>query len=194
MTIRQVLLASGGVGSPAPMSSISFKGRDSAEDTTITIPSHASGDLIVIAARGTDSVPSGWTKIKSGSYQFGASKIVAGYKVAAGGSEVSGTWTGANELHVGVYDGAASVGASAVQTSGNTVSWPALTLTATDGSSWVTAFGYDASTAPSGMTKRATGTRITLNDTAAGTSSWTATTTFSSASSTAVIIFELVAE
>lgn len=191
MTIRQLLI--GGATSVTPSSGISFKGRDSASDTTITIPSHAAGDLIVIAARGTASVPVGWTEIIDGSYQWGTN-IVAGYKVATGGSEVSGTWTGANELHVGVYDGAASVGAAAQATSGNNTSWPALSLTATDGSSWVAAFGFDNTTPPSGMTKRGTGTRITLNDTAAGTSSWTAKTTFSSASSTAVIIFELVSE
>lgn len=190
MTIRQLLI---GGSSAAPASGISFKGRDSAEATTITIPSHATGDLIVIAAQGTASVPAGWTEIIDGSYQWGTN-IVAGYKVATGGSEVSGTWTGATELHVGVYDGAASIGASAFAASGNNTSWPALTLTVTNGSSWVTAFGYQNTTPPSGMTKRGTGSRITLNDTAAGTSSWTAKTTFSSASSTAVIIFELVSE
>ena len=192
MTIRQLLLASADSGA-APASAISYKGRDSAYATTITIPTHATGDLIVIAARGTASVPSGWTEIRDSSYQWGTA-IVVGYKLAASDSEISGTWTGAGELHVGVYDGVSSIGASAEWAGTNITTWPALTLTQTDGSSLVIGVGFDSTTAPSGMTKRGTGSRITLCDTAAGTSSWTAKTTFTPASYSAAFTFELVSE
>ena len=84
---------------------ISRVGSGSAQATTITIPSHQAGDLIIIAANRNNTtpptVPSGWvTQISSGASNVGNS---IGWKLAKTNAETSGTWTNASALHVAVY-------------------------------------------------------------------------------------------
>lgn len=86
---------------------ISRVGSGSAQATTISIPTHAIGDLIIISAgrnnTTTPTIPSGWVSQASASVS-GLSHIV-GWKIAKTTSETSGTWTNAAVLHVAVYRG-----------------------------------------------------------------------------------------
>ena len=162
---------------------ISFVSADSAQATSITIPTHQKGDLILMMATGGSSVtvPAGWTEILSGT----ATTNKVGYKIAASSGETSGTWSGATGLSVGVYRGASGVGnASAVTESGVTrIRYAALTLSVTNGSSWVVGVGGITQSGtyyalpPSGMVNRTYSPNnatkeATLNDTNGGAASW----------------------
>lgn len=173
--------------------SISFVGAATGT-TSATLPAHAAGDVLLAFAHRdgnttAPSLPAGWTDLGSSGANVNSSRI--GYKVAASSGETSGTWTNATGLVVLVYRGCAAgdpIG-DVVGTGSSSliISYPALTMQVTDGSSWVvgvaghrsndtTGFG----TAPSGMTNRsyvqdATAT-IIGNDTAGGVSSWSAQT------------------
>ena len=73
---------------------------------TITIGTHASGDLILIfayndGANTAPSLPSGWLNINNGTGSTSGTRI--GYKVAQSSSETSGTWTNADGLIAIVY-------------------------------------------------------------------------------------------
>jgi hypothetical protein len=85
--------------------SISRVGSGSAQATTIAIPTHAIGDLIVIAANRNNTtaptVPSGWV-IANNTGVSGTSTALA-WKIAKTSSETSGTWTNASAMHVAVY-------------------------------------------------------------------------------------------
>lgn len=85
---------------------ISRVGSGSAQATsTIAIPTHQVGDLIIISANRNNTtpatIPSGWiTQISSGG--SGVSNVT-GWKLAETTTETSGTWTNASALHVAVY-------------------------------------------------------------------------------------------
>lgn len=73
---------------------------------TVTIGTHASGDLIVVfayndGATTAPSLPSGWLNINNGTGATSGTRI--GYKVAQSSSETSGTWTNADGLIAIVY-------------------------------------------------------------------------------------------
>ena len=83
---------------------VSFVGAASAEATSLSLPAHQAGDLIVILAGRTGSttlptVPSGWF------YLFGLTRSgtpavcqFVAWKIAASSAETSGTWTDATML------------------------------------------------------------------------------------------------
>lgn len=165
---------------------IEFIGANSAAATTVSIPTHAAGDLIIILANRSTSatpptLPIGWTNIQSGSVDSESLRV--GYKIAASSSETSGTWTNATSLGVVVYRNAA-VGASAttLNTTGTTVNWPALTLQDGSGKSWVAGFAFiqnanSDNTIPSGYTKRIRAhTNTVIWDTNSGVSSFVGAT------------------
>ncbi len=89
---------------------ISRVGSGSTQATTITIPSHQPGDMIVISANRNSStlptVPAGWVAY---SVSSGIAATVVGWKIATSSSETSGTWTNASSLHVAVYRGNAGI-------------------------------------------------------------------------------------
>jgi hypothetical protein len=165
-----------------------FKSSATAEATTIaTMPTHASGDVLYMFAfrDGTavaPTVPAGWTQI--GSAAANSCAAILAYKIAASSSETSGTWTNASELVCQVYSGAYGKDFTfAFQTgSSATVTYPALPLINTSGSSLVAAFGGHRSingsmgTAPTGMTQRANREGATADaagfDTNGGVTSW----------------------
>lgn len=137
----------------------------SAGGSTITLPTHQAGDLILIHAfrdgnTAPPSLPSGWTNITSGGASTCSNR--AGYKIAASSSETSGTWTSSTTLIAEVWrnvNPTSPIGVSASGgTTGTTITYPNLTLTKTDGSTAVSAFGGHRSanvaieTVPSDMT------------------------------------------
>jgi surface protein len=100
--------------------------------TSATLPAHQAGDLILGFAFRDGSTtsptrPSGWTTIDTAS---GTSCSAAlGYKVAASGSETTGTWTNANTVIFLVYRGAETNGQTVIFADstgvGTTVTYPA---------------------------------------------------------------------
>lgn len=169
-------------------------GTATASATTVTVPAHQAGDLILIFAMhggsGTlPTVPTGYTLVlaKANGTVLGTR---SGYKIATSSSDTSGTWTNATEICCHVYRPAAgnvlAIGASAFNSSTtNTVNYPALTLLRTDGTSWVAGFAAcgntseTISTPPSGMTNESSITGASYaaagHDTEGGVSSWSST-------------------
>jgi uncharacterized repeat protein (TIGR02543 family) len=170
-----------------------FVGANSATGTTVAIPAHQAGDLIVIfayndASDDAPNMPSGWTEIGTGSGSAGNSSSL-GYRVATSSGTTSGSWTSANAtiLSVSVFRGqniVSPIGANAHNFNDNssTVTYPGLSLSVTDGTSWVLGFaGHDATTSnlqipPSGMVNKTNvvggGGESATHDTNGGISSW----------------------
>lgn len=158
--------------------------------SSASLPAHQAGDLLLAFAYrdGNNNAPalaSGWTDIASANGANTNSSRLA-YKFAASDSEDSGTWNNADELVILVYRGVASIGANNYNTGNSTtVNYPALTLNASSGSSWVVGFAGHRSTntsletAPSGMTNRANVQDATAeasgHDTNGGVTGWSST-------------------
>jgi hypothetical protein len=160
--------------------------------TSATLPAHQAGDVIIAFAFRDGSttqptLPSGWTSIgtRSGTSCCGR----AAWKRCASSSETSGTWTNASSVLFIIFRGALAsgtpVGGNASQ-AGTTasVTYPAATMTAADGTSWVIGLAGHRSvdtsleTAPTGMTNVIDYLDSTCeaagHDTEAGVSSWSA--------------------
>lgn len=88
---------------------VSYIGATSAESTSVTLPSHQAGDLIVMWALRYGSllgptVPAGWHYRYLSQRAGGTSLSIAiSAKVAASSAETSGTWTNATHLLAAVY-------------------------------------------------------------------------------------------
>jgi hypothetical protein len=122
---------------------ITVQGSGSSAATTVTIPTHAVGDMIVIMARGTvaptvpgagGTVPT-WTTIGTAGANNSIGWTVA-RAIATATNHTSGTWTNAAQMHVLVLragTGSISLGdapAAAGANNTQTIVYPALTLTA----------------------------------------------------------------
>jgi hypothetical protein len=88
--------------------SISFIGSASAEATSITLPAHQAGDLIILAvgkaASASWSVPAGWTQVMNRTNATAPARgLRVSYKIAASASETSGTWSDAELIAAAVY-------------------------------------------------------------------------------------------
>lgn len=178
---------------------VSYVGARGAAATTVTIPAHQIGDLILIFAYrdGSNTVPTvptaggtvpTWIQIGSSGGNTNSSRFH--YATATATTTTSGTWTNATELICLVYRNAtrgASAGGSGAATT--TVNYPALTLQRTDNSSWVVGVaGHRTATnvdlAPTGMTNRAfAGTEAAGHDSNGTRTSWTSTNVTVNASS-----------
>jgi hypothetical protein len=82
---------------------ISFVGAASAEATSLTLPTHAKNDLLVMfffrAANAGVTVPTGWAVMEQRTATTGGSRCIGvAYKIATSSSETSGTWTNASML------------------------------------------------------------------------------------------------
>lgn len=174
---------------------ITYIGAASAAATSVALPTHQKGDLIMIMAFRDDSITlptvpaAGWMVLGTAAEANATSAILA-YKVASNSSEVSGTWVGATEVVVEVYRGHAGIGIWLGNTgNSNQINYPALSLSVTDGSSWVAALGghktaTNVEQAPSGMINRTfAGSESAGHDTNGGVSSWTSTNVSVNASS-----------
>lgn len=178
---------------------ISRVGTNSASGTSVTIPAHQAGDLIILVAyrRGSSTPPSlaaGSTNIISGNGS--ASSLRVGYKVAAGASETSGTWTSATSMAVHVYRGASGIGDAQISGGATTqVTYPALTFVGTN--PWVMGVGLVRDTAaslaaPTGMTNQvvfndSTISRNATHDTNGTVASWSIQTVATGVASTTVV-------
>jgi hypothetical protein len=120
----------------APVSNAAAAGN------TVTMSAHSTGNLIVASvwksgATTPPTIPGGWTAAVT---TTGATSWMGVYsKIAASGSETTGTWTGATAVEVNVYSGASGIGGvSAGSTNtGTTITYPAVTLQKTNSTSWV---------------------------------------------------------
>lgn len=143
-----------------------FIGTNAVVSTTISIPAHVSGDAIIIVAYRASAtpatVPSGWTTLcQSGTANL---SVIVGAQIATSSGTTSGTWTNAARLQVFVWRGPTGFGSANTAnsaSSGTTITYPAITLDATDGTSALALFGGTRSitstieTAPaSGFTRR----------------------------------------
>lgn len=180
----------------------------SAAATTVTPPTHAVGDYIVIvalrSATTAPTLPAGYTQIVTGTGNSNSYRV--GYKVATSTTDASGTWTNASLLLCMVYRGASGIGASSAAThaAATTTAIPTITVANQNSKSWVVAFAGHAATSTQGTplagatTSRVAQTAGTYNggmfDTNAGVNSFSATT---SANTTSVVncggTFELIA-
>lgn len=179
-------------------------GYASAAATSVAIPTHQIGDLILVFAYrdGSTTVPSkpsasgtvpAWSDIESGAGANTNSCRLA-YFVATATNTTTGTWTSATGIAVAVLRGQAASGFIGAHTqsggSSNSMSYGTLSsMTQTDGSSWVLGFGGHRSAtnmgtnAPSGMTVRTSVSSEVAAFDLRGTSSWSAQTASVNASS-----------
>ncbi len=117
-------------------------GSNSAEASSITIPAHQVGDLILIWAWRENTtnatIAAGYTNITNTTDGTTCS-ISMGWKIATSNAETSGTWTNATSMMVIVYRGARSVSANfSTATTGATQTWNAVTLKGNK--SWLAGF------------------------------------------------------
>jgi hypothetical protein len=162
--------------------------------TSATLPLHQTGDLILAYAYRDGSttaptLPSGWTSIASANGANTNSALLA-YKVAASGSETATGFTNATALIVQIYrnvDQSSPIGGNNFDTgSSTTISYPEVTMSVTNGTSWVVGFSGHRSTnvaiqnSPAGMSNRIAYADATNEaasfDTAMGVTSWSAQT------------------
>jgi len=129
---------------------IQYIGLTSANATSVSLPSHQTGDLILIMAQDYEvnndsagglipALPAGYTSIRDGTSDADEDwSWRVGYKFATNNSETSGTWTNAEKVVAAVYRNVVSIGTN-TQTIVNTddPTWPAMTLQKTDNTSWV---------------------------------------------------------
>lgn len=190
----QMMMPGGAAAATAPP--IQFVGSGASTGaTTITIPTHQTGDIIVIAAfrEEAETIPSlgsGFTSLGTTSTAGLTMSSRVGYKVAASASETSGTWTNANALAVAVYRDVRTTGS--IWTNDTTDSADAMPYgtggnpyTLDNALSWVVAFGCvqesgitAADLVPTSLTLRSsanTNRTIVAMDTtdAYGSTSWT---------------------
>jgi hypothetical protein len=193
---------------------ISFVGATQATGTSVTLPDHEAGDIIIIAAQRDSSItpptiPGTYAPIASESDDglVADVAVAVGYLLASSDSEVSGTWTNASRLAVSIYRPSAG---SAIEIGdvvaapgvGSSMTIPALTLQDAGGTSWVVAIaaysaGDDDIDTFTGLTNRVQAppfpTRMSIFDTNAGVSSWSAVndTGYSSSNGSVGVAIEL---
>lgn len=177
---------------------ISYVGAASAAATSLTLPTHQAGDLLLLFAYRSGStspptIPSGWTAISQGGNNNNSA--VLAYRLAAGAGTASGTWTNATHISSTAYrssTGTLEVGAEGADGgSSDTLTYSGLTLQDPDNSSWVAAFSAhrqatNVETVPTGMTNRtstATSGESAAHDTNGTVTTWTAQTVVVSPSS-----------
>lgn len=185
----------------------------SSTSTSCTLSGTATNDLKIVWAYRTNSAtpPSlagGWTNISSGVAIGGTSYRVACIKSTGAADTSTGTWTSASGVVSASYSGTAvgtsancnttGLGAtSAISAAANTtISFPALTLSKTDGTSWVGGFegtfDNNNNCTPAGFTKYTSFTKAAGFDTAGGVSSWSAHTCTITSGTWAAIDFEIL--
>ena len=166
---------------------VSYVGSSSNESSSLTLPTHQAGDLIIVCALRTSSssnavVPSGWTLIGVNA-GLNSDNLTIAYRIATSAATVSGTWTNAEFMVAVVYRDSVNYLAAAYRNgsrsivSGTTTptfpsksAWDGNTVPASESirmvqaSSWVigivssTSNSVSLSPVPSGMTNRVAAT------------------------------------
>ena len=109
----------------------SYVNSATSTSTTVTVPTHQIGDVIIIFASSLTTtpptLPSGWTNLQT---KVGAStSLRVGYKYATSTSDGSGTWTGASALNCVIYRNLKIFNDSSDNTgSSTTINYPAKTF------------------------------------------------------------------
>lgn len=168
--------------------SISFVGAQGNAGTTVTIPAHEAGDLILLLAFRDGSTAPITTPAAGGTVPSWVSIAFVGlnfysynfrYAIATASNTTSGTWTSATEVLCLIYRGTKAIGSSGSANGiNNVITYPARTLNRANGTSWVVGVAghrnaSNVEQAPTGMTNRvATGTEIAGHDTNGPVSSW----------------------
>lgn len=194
---------------------LSYIGQNPGLTTSATLPAFNVGDVAIVhvfrdGSSTAPTTPGGWTVHKTQASSVVA-VLVAASRVLQAGDTTTGTWTNATSCVVMVYRGAkvagGPIGGSAASAAGPsaTITYPAVTMTVTDGTSWVIGGAGDAvpaattETAPTGMTNRASSTDAVDDcaghDTNGGVASWSSQNASVGTSGTWVAITtELMAE
>lgn len=184
---------------------ISYIGVAAAIASSVVLPSHQIGDLIIISAlrsnSGTDpTLPAGYSSFFTSSTGAG---YRIGYKFATTASETSGTWTGATSIIAMVYRGVASLNlVSSNYTSSTTiVNYETGTLDNTDNTSWLVAYAYASNlgavnNSPTGLSpiysQVETAYRHASKDSGGTVTSWGGgTTSVTPSQETATVVIEL---
>jgi hypothetical protein len=134
--------------------------------TSVTLPAHQAGDLILVTVRGSSAVapPAAggtvptWLQIQAGTANTLC--LHSAWFIATAADHTSGTWTNALHMIAAVFRGdrALSIGASATKNGAavQVIIYPALVLQVADGTSYGVRCGargigdFDIATAPSG--------------------------------------------
>lgn len=199
-------------GSPPP-SGITLVGTATGT-TTVTVPAHLPGDLILCFAyrntTGTPTLPVGFSSPATANETGTTSSGRVGFKTATSTSDTSGTWTNATAMVCHVYRPPSGytlqLGTIAWNKSTTaTVNYPAITLAdPTSGNSWCVGFAGTSNTsqtiatAPAGMTNEshetASATQAAGHDTEGGVTSWASTnvTTTGTAGDSISCVVEIV--
>jgi hypothetical protein len=181
---------------------VSFVGAASAESTSLTLPTHQAGDLLIMFAWNGGSltvptVPSGWDIVRRFSRSGGANRAgVVAFRSATAAGTASGTWTSSALLGCVVYRDDTThitIGSDALTQDINSTAFAYAGFAASDGigtvaklrksASWVIGIGGANSntqaleTPPDQMTNRlsragASANEIAIHDTAAAVSSY----------------------
>jgi hypothetical protein len=184
---------------------IAFQAANSAQATSVAIPTHQAGDLLLILTGNNSgfppTIPSGWNATICSNDQVSPSKtLFVGWKIATSASETSGTWTGSHLIMAAVYRDSTNyhaLGGSNRANTRNTTSVVYINISANSavntptklqnaaavvfGAIYISENTGVGSAAPSGMTNRAvyagasTG-YLALHDTGSTVSSWSNTT------------------
>lgn len=174
------------------LGTVSFRTAHSANSSSVAITTPAAGDLILVASynAGSTTIPSldaNYTNITTLAPGGSANAARLAFRISNGTETTSGTWTNATRVAVLIYRGTngLSIGTAGSPGSGNSasLSYPTLTPSVADGSSWVAGFGC-AKSATAGMNGTTTNltqnrtSQTTINglDTNAGVSSFSAQT------------------
>ena len=111
---------------------VSFIGAASAAATSLTLPAHQKGDLIICWAHNSanttsPTMPAGWSNLYNISRSVGANRgTTVAHKQAASSAETSGTWTNAQIMGCLIYrdsDNLITIGAHNLLQDINSTSW-----------------------------------------------------------------------
>ena len=126
-------------GATQTLNTPTYAAAAAASATSVTLPEHQAGDFLLIVALSSVSfgtvqptLPAGWTSVRAdagGTNSYG--KATIGYRIAASGSEASGTWTNANTVIAVVCRGVTGIGATSYANAGNVGATPLARAAAT---------------------------------------------------------------
>jgi hypothetical protein len=159
-----------GARTPGAISYVGGGSSSGTTATTIAIPAHQAGDLILIiktCANSLPAAPAGWSVIYTGnaSNAYG----IVGYRFATDSSTVSGTWTNSSSvtMAVAVYRNVFQVGNKGQRFTNinvvTSITWPAFTVLDTTNTKWIVGLGAAISTIASGQPNAPTGRTSRVN-------------------------------